>query len=171
MHALRHFLRLLAVVTCVAGAGQAQGRPIVATRDSQTVVFVCEHGTVKSVVAMALFATLARERHLPVRAVSRGTAPDADIPTVVRAGLRRDRLALDGFTPARFTESDLTGALAVISFDQPSVADLVAGRVPTSAWDSLPAVSANYDVARDAIRRRVTRLVDSLATVRTRPPR
>ena len=53
-------------------------RPAIAqTSDSATVVFVCEHGTVKSVIALAHFQRLARERGLPLRAISRGTAPDA----------------------------------------------------------------------------------------------
>lgn len=134
--------------------------------DSQTVVFVCEHGTVKSVVALAYFRQLARERHLPIRAISRGTAPDASVPSLVRDGLGRDGLALGPFVPSRFTAEDLASAIAVISFDQPSVKGVVAGRVPTARWDGLPAVSDNYPIARDSIRHRVARLVDSLDRAR-----
>lgn len=141
----------------------AQSRPRLAPNDSQTVVFVCEHGTVKSVVAMAYFAELAKERHLPVRAISRGTNPDARVPSLVRDGLRADGLTLGSFTPTRFSPADLPSAIAVISFDQPSVAALVAGRLPTDAWDGMPAVSDNYVLAREAIRHRVADLVDSLA--------
>ena len=57
-------------------------------RDSQTVVFVCEHGTVKSVLALAYFGQLARERHLPYRAISRGTAPDSAVPLFMQEDLR-----------------------------------------------------------------------------------
>jgi len=38
--------------------------------------------------------------------------------------------------------------------------------VPTARWDGLPAVSENYPVARDSIRHRVARLVDSLDPAR-----
>lgn len=134
--------------------------------DSQTVVFVCEHGTVKSVVALAHFRQLARERGLPIRAISRGTAPDSSVPGLVREGLRRDGLTLGPFTPMAFTPADLASAVAVISFDQPSVAGLVSTRVPTARWDGLPAVSDDYRVARDSIRHRVARLVDSLDRAR-----
>ena len=144
----------------------AQSPPPRAANDSETVVFVCEHGTVKSVVAMAYFTRLARERHLPLRATSRGTNPDARVPSVVQDGLRADGLRLSVFTPTRFSAADLGSAIAVISFDQPSVAALVAGRLPTSAWDGMPAVSDDYGVARDAIGRRVAALVDSLAKAR-----
>jgi len=134
--------------------------------DSQTVVFVCEHGTVKSVVALAYFRQLASERRLSIRAISRGTAPDSGVPARVREGLRLDGLPLGPFTPARFTLADLTSAITVISFDQPKVAELVGGRVPTAHWDGLPAVSEDYRTARDSIRHRVSRLVDSLDRAR-----
>jgi len=143
----------------------AQSTSHAAGSDSNTVVFVCEHGSVKSVVAMAYFTRLARERHLPLRAISRGTNPDPRVPALVREGLKADGLPLGSFTPRKFSAADLGSAIAVISFDQPSVADIVAGRLPSSTWDGLPAVSENYAVAREAIRVRVAALVDSLAKV------
>ncbi len=152
-----------ALLTLSPWTGMAQSPPPRAANDSQTVVFVCEHGTVKSVVAMAYFTKLAQERHLRLRAISRGTNPDSRVPSLVQDGLRADGLRLGPFTPTRFSPADLSSAVAVISFDQPSVATLVAGRLPTSAWDGMPAVSDDYGVARDAIRRRVTELMDSLA--------
>jgi arsenate reductase (thioredoxin) len=139
--------------------------------DSQTVVFVCEHGTVKSVVALAYFRQLARERHLNIRAISRGTAPDSAVPARVREGLRLDGLPLGPFTPARFMLADLVSAITVVSFDQPTVAHLVGGRVPTAQWNGLPAVSEDYRLARDSIRHRVARLVDSLDQARRGAPR
>jgi arsenate reductase len=163
-------MRCRVVVTALALSGispalSAQARPT-SVPDSQTVVFVCEHGTVKSVVALAYFRLLAQQRHLPIRAISRGTAPDSAVPGLVRDGLRRDGLALGPFTPSRFTLNDLASAIAVISFDQPGVAGMVGGRVPTARWDGLPAVSENYPIARDSIMRRVARLVDSLDRAR-----
>jgi arsenate reductase len=136
--------------------------------DSQTVVFVCEHGTAKSVLALAWFNRLAQQRGLPVRAVSRGTAPDASLPAFMLAGLKRDGFDLGAFSPARFSEADLRSALAVIAFDQPAVAGFVAGRAPVIAWDRLPSVTASYAAARDSIKERVVALVDSL-TARTGP--
>ena len=131
-----------------------------------TVVFVCEHGTVKSVVAMAWFNKLAAERGLTLRAISRGTAPDPAVPGPVLEGLRGDSLTLGAFTPLLFTPADVRSAVAVISFDQPGVAATVAGKAPVTAWDSLPAVSEDYGKASAAIRRRVARIVDSLAAAR-----
>lgn len=134
------------------------------TPDSaKTVVFVCEHGAAKSVVAMAYFEQLVSERKLPFTAISRGTNPDSAVPPLVLNGLAADGLRLGGFTPRKFSLADLASAITVISFDQPEVAVLVGSRLPSSAWDGLPAVSENYAIARDSIRRRVQVLVDSLA--------
>lgn len=136
--------------------------------DSQTIVFVCEHGTVKSVLALAYFTQLAREKGLPLRAVSRGTAPDSGLPAFMLAGLKRDGFDIGAFVPQGFSERDLASAIGVISFDQPNVARVIAGRVPTVAWDRLPSVTANYGVARDSIKARVAGLVDSLARIKPR---
>ena len=51
------------------------------------VVFVCEHGAAKSIIAAAEFARLAKQSGLVVEAVSRGTVPDAEIGAKVRKGL------------------------------------------------------------------------------------
>ena len=63
------------------------------TKQKTVVLFVCEHGAVKSVIAAAHFNRLARERHLAMRAVARGTYPEAEIPSNVVSGLRADGLA------------------------------------------------------------------------------
>jgi chromate transporter len=54
--------------------------PAIGADPTRTVVFVCEHGSAKSVVAASLFDRMAKERGLPVRAISRGTTPDASVP-------------------------------------------------------------------------------------------
>ena len=142
------------------------GASAAAQRDSATIVFVCEHGTVKSVVALAHFQKLAAQRGLPLRAISRGTFPDSVLPSFMLAGLRRDGFDFARFNPSRFGESDLNGAIHVVSFDQPDVARRVAGRVPVTAWDGLPSVTADYAGASAAIRKRVAAFVDSIARVR-----
>jgi protein-tyrosine-phosphatase len=151
--------RALMLALLLSPAALAAGQE--ASRDPKTVVFVCEHGTVKSVIAMAYFERFAREAGLRVRAISRGTAPDSALPPFMRDGLRSDRLDLAGFTPRRLTPEDLAAAALVVSFDQPDVARLAKG--PLQQWDGLPSVSASYPEGREAIKRRVAHLVDSLA--------
>jgi arsenate reductase len=162
--ALGFWLWALSFALCVHSTElKAQSR---SAPDSQTIVFVCEHGTVKSVLALVYFTRMAREKGLPFRAVSRGTAPDSVVPGFMLAGLKRDGFDIGAFKPTGFSERDLASAIGVISFDRPNVARVVAGRVPSVAWDKLPSVTANYAVARDSIKRRVAQLVDSLARSR-----
>lgn len=141
--------------------------PIAAGAQRPKVVFVCEHGTVKSVVALEYFTRLARQRGLAVDAISRGTKPDSLLPLTVRNGLTSDGFDVSAFAPRPFVRDDLRSAILVVSLDA-DVAPVVAGSLPVLKWDGLPSVSANYENGRTAIETRVRRLVDSLAV--SKPP-
>jgi hypothetical protein len=62
---------------------------------STAVVFVCEHGAAKSVIATAYFNKLAAERGLPHRATFRGTTPQDDLSVRAVAGLKEDGIVGD----------------------------------------------------------------------------
>ena len=133
----------------------SQGEP-------QTVLFVCEHGAAKSVVAAAHFNQLAAERGLPFRAISRGTAPDPALPSRVIDGLRKEGLSVPaGFSPLLVTGTDVKMATRVVTFDVSLPVDADAARV--SRWDDLPAFSADYGKASEAIRRKVQIFLEELA--------
>jgi arsenate reductase len=134
------------------------------------IVFVCEHGTVKSVVALEEFNRLAKERGLNVRAVSRGTHPDSSIPAPVRAGLKADGFDVSAFRSRLFERRDVQSALLVIALDA-DVDSVVDGKARVDRWDRLPSVTADYAKGRSAIVARVTHQVDSLATIGRRPKR
>ena len=148
----------------------AVGQRVPMKSDSTHVVFVCEHGTVKSVVALEHFNRLAQARGLNVRALSRGTHPDAAIPTPVRQGLEADGFDVAAFQPRSLSTTDLESALLVVVLDA-DVSAFDAGRVPIVRWDGLPSVSTSYPAGRNAIVARVERLVDSLAQTRVRKRR
>jgi len=80
-------IALLAAGTASVHSAQSTTSNATSKAASQTVLFVCEHGGAKSVIAAAHFNKIAKERGLPYRAVTLGTAPDADIPAGVRKGL------------------------------------------------------------------------------------
>src|SRR5438067_2384523 len=67
----------------------AQGPPAPSTA-SAAIVFVCEHGAAKSVIATAYFNKLAAERGLPHRATFRGTSPQAELSERTVAALHAD---------------------------------------------------------------------------------
>ena len=74
-------------------AGALLAVPALPQRASQSlvsspqVVFVCEHGAAKSIMAAAHFNQLAEKRRLPHRAVARGTHPDPAFSSKAVAGL------------------------------------------------------------------------------------
>jgi arsenate reductase len=125
------------------------------------VVFVCEHGSVKSLIAMVYFNARAHARGLPYQAIARGTAPEPVVPGPVREGLRAGGFDVSGFVPQLFKASDLDGASLVVSFDQ-DIDKTVGGRVRHLRWDNLPGVLADYARGRDEIVRHVDSLLDSL---------
>lgn len=129
------------------------------------VLFVCEHGTVKSLLAKLLFEEYAAQVGLPMRAESRGSAADSVVPPWMRAKLTASALSVGSFRPRRLAELDLVAATYVVSFDLPE-AVTAGARAPRARWDSLPPASQQFEASRDAIRARVHRLVDSLVQVR-----
>lgn len=136
-------------------AQQASARP------PKTVLFVCEHGTVRSLLAKVLFEEYAAEVGLQMQAVSRGTRADSVIPLWMQRGLAADKVTLGSWRPQTLRPADLATASMVVSFDVPVTATADA-RVPRAQWDSLPSVSRDYAIGRDAIKVRVHQLVDSL---------
>src|SRR5436853_5257232 len=80
------------------------------------VVFVCEHGAAKSVVAAAHFNRLARERGLSFHAVAKAAEPQEDVaPSAVR-GLAAEGLEALPKKPERVTSAELSHASRVVSF-------------------------------------------------------
>jgi arsenate reductase (thioredoxin) len=141
-------LLLLALVACRA-------------REPQTVVFVCDHGSAKSVVAAALFNAAAARDRLPYRAVARGVAPDTEIPPALARALAGDGLAPPAPRPIAFAPADRTAARVVYIGD---------GALPaaTARWRGVPPVGRDYAAARDELRARVAGLIAQLRSADTR---
>jgi protein-tyrosine-phosphatase len=125
-------------------------------------VFVCEHGSVNSLIAMEYFNRSAQKRDLAYRAVARGTAPEPTVPSSVREGLRTAGFDVSRFVPRLFEASDVEDASLVVSFDQ-DIAKIVGGKARHLAWDNLPGVLTDYARGRDEIVRHVDELIDELA--------
>ena len=135
-----------------------------------TVLFVCEHGTVKSLLAKLLFERYAVAAGLDMRAISRGSAADSAVPKWMRSKLEGAGLALADFQPRQLAAQDLADASHVVSFDL-ATGVTAAAKAPRAQWDALPAASTDFDASRTAIDARVRALVDSLVRARRTPPR
>ena len=132
-----------------------------------TVVFVCEHGAAKSVIAAAYLSHYAEASGVPLRTVARGTEPEPVLLPAAMAGLLAAGLQVPDHQPQRATPDELATATTVVSFG-PRVEGLVSEEVPCRYWRDVPAVSDGYDAARDAI---VVRVVDLLTDLhRVDPP-
>ena len=125
------------------------------------VLFVCLHGSAKSVIASEHFRRFAAERGLAADTASAGTEPDAEIPPGVAQGLRGDGIDPGGLRPQAVTRADLERASRVVAFGCDLTAMAPAGLV-VERWDDVPPVSENYGRARDVIAARVRGLVDQL---------
>ena len=127
-----------------------------------SVVFVCEHGNVKSLIAMRVVQPAGRRaRHLAVRAVSRG------------ADARRTRCRRPSRAPAaRTTVSTSRPSSRAPSRRPTSTAPrlVMIGAEPRpgrasgapSRWDGIPPAS-KLRAARDALRERIAALLSALA--------
>jgi arsenate reductase len=147
----------LALWTCAAAHVPAAERAAA----PEMVLFVCEHGSVKSLLAKLLFEQEARREGLEVRAVSRGISPDAEVPVWMRAALRRDGFDIGQWRPTALSAADIPSAHRVVIFDVNLPSDTEAQ--PTlERWDGLPPVSEDYLAGRDAIASRIEELVREL---------
>jgi protein-tyrosine-phosphatase len=125
------------------------------------IVFVCLHGSAKSLIAAAHLERLAGARGLSVRAASLGLEPDAEVPSHVVAGLAADGFDVRGYVPRLASANELAAATRVVSFGC-DLDSLVPSSVHIDRWDDLPMVSDGYALARDAIVARVETLLDDL---------
>ena len=126
------------------------------------VLFVCLHGSAKSLIAAEYFNRLAAVRGLAARATSAGTEPDDVIPPRVAQGLRDDGIDVEGRRPRRPTPADVEGTAVVVTFGC-GLGELASRAPRIERWDDVPAVSEDFKRARDVIVARVAGLLEDPA--------
>jgi arsenate reductase len=125
-----------------------------------TVVFVCEHGAAKSVIATAYFNKMAAERGLHARAVYRGVNPQPDLSTGALKGLRDDGLTAPDQKPSPIAQADVDSATVIFAIGCTLPTNATAsGKADT--WDDVPE-DKGYGSTRDAIKRHVEHLINDL---------
>ena len=129
--------------------------------ESQTILFLCPHNAAKSVLAVAHFDRLARQRGLPYRAGSAGTEPEAAPSPAVVAALGAEGIDVTAHHPRHVTAEDLAAARRVISMGC-DLSDVAPAGVRVEQWGDVPPVSTDLDAAYAAIRQRVEALVSEL---------
>ena len=125
------------------------------------VLFVCEHGAAKSVMAAAHFNKLAKERGLGIRAMSRGTNPDPAVSPKVIAGLRAEGLTAISRKPQLLSEQDVSDAQRVIT-----LGCKLPHKAEAADWNDFPSPNEDYAAATRVIQRHVEALLDEVSVAR-----
>ncbi len=148
------FLTSLIFGTAVLSTGQ--------DLPSSTVVFACEHGSAKSVIAAAHFNRIAEKRGLPYRAISRGVHPDSEIPIKVKTPLRADGLDVSRRKPKLISDDDIRHAsrLITIACKLPQSIALDPGKLED--WADVPPLENGYPMLRAAMLQKIEALLSSL---------
>jgi arsenate reductase (thioredoxin) len=136
-----------------------QGKSAKQLQRPRTVVFVCEHGAAKSVIAAAYFNQLAAERHLPFHAIARGITPQSELSQSAMAGLRADGVAVANEKPRALTADDTRHAARIVAFCQVPASLRKGTRVEQH---DVPAPGDGYAQSRSAILAQVKALVEKL---------
>jgi len=161
----QRILLIAAVLCAVPITGAAQQ-----TRHSQVqqVLFVCEHGNVKSLMAATYFNALAQSRRLPYRAVSRGVAPDSDsVPEFVLTPLKSEGFDVADFHPQRITRDDVAASSRVVVISTAVPADASDAGTKVEQWNDVPPASKDYAKSWDSIKAHVADLLDRLERGKT----
>jgi protein-tyrosine-phosphatase len=145
---------------------QAPAAPVA----SPNVVFVCEHGAARSVIAATYFNQFARERGLPERAVARGTNIDAAFSPAVISGLRKEGMPLPPGKPVAVTAAEVAQSNRLVTLGC-RLPDHVKTPANSAAWDDVPSPGADFDAAKDVIVRHVQELVDEISRAQQHPGR
>jgi hypothetical protein len=139
------------------GPAETLAAAVRAALNPPRVVFACQKGAAKSLLAAAFFNKIAADRGLAVRATFRGIDPQAAVNPAIVEGLRRDGVAIPPGDPTALTDQDIAPASHVVALGCPLPAS-AAGKGRT--WSDVP--SEGYEAMRDAVVRHVTALLDEL---------
>jgi arsenate reductase (thioredoxin) len=134
-------------------------RPAPAAADAR-IMFVCEHGAAKSLIAAAYFNKLAAERGLPDRAMFRGADPQEAISTRAVEGLRADGIAIPDGKPTAIGAADVSKVTHIFAIGC-ALPKFAADSGKASDWSDVPD-DKGYGPMRDAIVAHVRAVLDEI---------
>jgi len=128
--------------------------------ENKTIIFICEHGAAKSIVASAWFNKLAVENRLDIRSISRGTHPDAELGPKAVEGLASDGLTPAESGPQKLSLADMESAQHIVTFCE--LPQEYQDKATAESWAEVPDISDGYEPARGAIVEHVEKLIEQL---------
>jgi protein-tyrosine-phosphatase len=129
--------------------------------ENRIIVFVCEHGAAKSIIAATYWNKFAQEQGVRIQCLARGTNPDIALSSYAVAGLHEDGQIPNQLTPQKLLPEEVSAAERVIAFcDLPEVDSK---KTNIEYWENVPAVSEDYGKARDIIVAKLQAMIKDLA--------
>ena len=136
------------------------GQESVTPKKKDQVLFVCEHGNVKSLMAVSYFNQLAQQKGLLVRAISRGASPDSDtVPSVIAEGLKKDGLDVSGFHPKKVLATEMSESRQVILINTELPLKLRSPDAVVESWSDIPPASVDFLASSKALKLRIEALI------------
>jgi arsenate reductase (thioredoxin) len=121
------------------------------------ILFLCQHGGAKSVIAASHFNRLATERGLPfVAAAAAAEDPYGAVPTPVADHLQREGFGVRELKPHHVVPEEIATAARIVTIG----CDFSGAH---ERWDDVPAASEDLEGSVAAIRRYVEGLAEALA--------
>jgi len=160
----RGLIAVLGAALLCAPAYAAESSPLPGALQP-TVVFVCDHGSVKSLFAASLFNRMAEERGLTARALSRAASAqtvDAKVPDKVVQLMAGDGFQVAAFKPQPLTPADVSSASRVILINLDGPVES-ASRAPVERWNGIAPIGTEYGTAKSQLASRVEALLDQVA--------
>ena len=165
---MRHLMpsTIVALVAAMLVGACAVSTSRVSPAESQ-VLFVCEHGNVKSLMAASYFNRLANQRGLPYHAISRGTAPDSTtVPPAIFAGLLGEGINVADFHPVVVGLTDVSKSRRVVLINTTLPETMQLPGTALEQWTDVPPASVDYAAASTALKRHVETLIADLSQSR-----
>src|SRR5688500_11729234 len=113
------------------------------------IIFVCEHGAAKSVIATSYFNKMAKERNLDYTSECRGTDPDSIVSKSVKDGLTKDNVFDPDTKPRKLLISDTANVERIILFT--TLPPDMKTNIKTENWSNIQNLDADYEKRRNAI--------------------
>lgn len=128
----------------------------------QKIVFLCQHGGAKSVIAASHFNRLAAERRLPFVATAAAAEDAYDaVPAPVTGYLQREGFDVGELRPHHVAPEEIERAARIVTIGC-HLSGAESGAIIHDRWDDVPAASEDLEGSVAAIRRHVEALAEDL---------
>jgi arsenate reductase (thioredoxin) len=153
-------MRKFQIPLLVATAILAISSLLRADEPPKSVLFVCEHGAAKSVMAASFFNRMAEEQKLNFLAICRGTSPDAEVSAGVVAYLKKEGIAVAISKPQALAKEDADAAVAIVAFCE--IPRDLAEPSKVVSWAEIPWNSSDYEKAKAFMLSHIAALIAEL---------